>query len=270
MYDSHIHTKNSADSNQTLDQICTSAIAKGVAGIAICDHVDICFAQKLNTDRAMERCIAEVREARARYGDRIRILQGMELAEAQFDPALTARIVALCDFDVILGSVHTVYLTDVDDSYSRVDWSAKPMARIEAFFDAYLKALRTMVMETDIDVLCHLTCPLRYINGKYARGLKIDAFRPQIDEILSLIIQKEIALEVNTSGVGGQYDDWLPGTEILQRYYEMGGRLLTIGSDAHVPQNIGNAFQKTKEMLKSIGFSDYCYYEKRIPNRRAL
>ncbi len=267
MFDCHIHTKNSHDSTQTLSQVCESAIAMGMKGIAICDHVDLCSAERHDTYHAMQRCIAEVKEARLQYGDRLRILQGMELAGVEFNPSMRDPFMQLCDYDVILGSVHTVYLEDVDDSYSRVDWSVgeKSMERIRAFFAAYLKSMREMLARDDIDVLSHLTCPLRYINGKYRRGLDEREFYEEIDEILREIIRREIALEVNTSGAGRSYGDWLPSRAILTRYYELGGRMLTLGSDAHIPESIGNAFEEACEMLREIGFREICYFAERKP-----
>ena len=267
MFDSHIHTKNSPDSTQTLAEICESAIAKGLRGIAICDHVDVCFAAELDTYSAMQACINEVNAARLRYGDHLTILQGMEMAEEGYDLALAARIRALCNYDVILGSVHTVYTEGVTDSYSRVDFweGAMPLSLIKRFFSAYLDALMEMVTRGGIDVLCHLTCPLRYINGKYGRGLNVEEFAPQIDAILRAVIAQEIALEVNTSGcvAGGEL---LPGVSILARYYELGGRRITLGSDAHIPNAVGRAFAETKRTLKGIGFTHYCYFEKRVPH----
>lgn len=267
MFDSHIHTKNSADSNQTLDEICESAIQKGMQGIAICDHVDICFAKELDPYQAMKCCIAEVRKAKETYKNRIRIFQGVEFADYFCDQVLSERILSLCDYDVIIGSVHTLYGDGVDDSYSRVDWSAgaKSMEQVKNFFAAYLNEVLDIAERMDFDILAHLTCPLRYINEKYGRGLDENEFASQIDAILSTVIRRGIALEVNTSGVDVNGGYWLPSEAIIHRYYDMGGRLITLGSDAHVLQNIGRGFQRTAEMLKKIGFSSYCYYEKRKP-----
>lgn len=122
-----------------------------------------------------------------------------------------------------------------------------------------------MIEKTDFDVLSHLTCPLRYINGKYQRGLDLSVFSGEIHTIFEMIIQKGIALEVNTSGIGSAFNEWMPNPSLIKLYRDMGGRLLTIGSDAHIPQNIGNAFLETKKMLSDLGFVSYCYYEKRSP-----
>lgn len=117
----------------------------------------------------------------------------------------------------------------------------------------------------DFDVLAHLTCPLRYINGKYRRGLSIEPHRELITEILRTIIRREKALEVNTSGLHNFYGGLMPGREILAQYHAMGGRLITLGSDAHTADRLANGFDETVSLLKEIGFRDYCYYERRRP-----
>ena len=117
----------------------------------------------------------------------------------------------------------------------------------------------------DIDILAHLTCLLRYINGKYKRTVNALDFKKEIKEILSELIKHNTALEVNTSGIGSFYGEYMPQEEFIKMYYDMGGRLITLGSDSHIPENVGNAFTEAKEMLKSIGFKEYYYYEKRKP-----
>jgi histidinol-phosphatase (PHP family) len=83
-----------------------------------------------------------------------------------------------------------------------------------------------------------------------------------------MIIQKEIALEANTYGIASAFNEWMPNPSLINLYRDMGGRLLAIGSDAHVPQNVGNAFLETKKMLSDLGFDSYCYYEKRQKQNR--
>ena len=83
------------------------------------------------------------------------------------------------------------------------------------------------------DVLAHITYPLRYIIGDYGREINLDRFQPLIDKLFYTIIRKGIVLEVNTSGLRQKINATLPDEELLRRYYGLGGRLVTIGSDAH-------------------------------------
>ena len=91
------------------------------------------------------------------------------------------------------------------------------------------------------------------------------AFAELIDPILSELINRGIALEVNTAPLtkGMRYFNPLP--DILSRYREMGGELITIGSDAHVPERIAGCFEETAEILRSLGFSHYAVYRERKP-----
>ena len=264
MFDLHIHTLRSVDSKQTIDEVCESAIQKGLQGIAICDHVDMWFSEKLNTPEAIRLCVQDVRRAKSIYGDRLEILQGMEMAEYLFDPENADRILSLGEFDVILGSVHSVAFEEIDDSYSRIDFSATPEEKLVRFMKKYFFHIEEMIDKTDFDVLSHLTCPLRYINGKYKRNIDAALFEKEILSIFDRIIKKDIPLEINTSGIGSFYNSYMPDTDLIRTYKKMGGRLITLASDAHVPQNVGNAFSETKGVLQDLGFDSYCAFRKRV------
>lgn len=270
MFDLHLHTIRSADGRQTIDEACESAIRAGLEGIAVCDHVDMWFSEKLNTLEQIRRCKEDVRRARKRYGDRLEILQGVEMAEYLYDPALADRILGLGGFDVILGSVHSVAIEDIDDSYSRVDFSDMPEDKIRRFLKRYFQIMSEMIEKTDFDVLTHLTCPLRYINGKYHRNVDLSRFEEDIRTILEMIIRRDIPLEVNTSGIGSFYGHYMPGPDLIRTYADMGGRLLTLAGDAHIPQNVGNAFAQTRTMLLDMGFDSYCIFRGRVLSQRPL
>ena len=263
MYDLHVHTLHSADSKQTLSEACEAAIRRGLEGIAVCDHADMWFAEKLNTLEEIRSCMEDVRRARTLYGDRLEILQGLEMAEYFYDPPLADRIEGLGGFDVILGSVHSILYEDIDDSYSRVDFSTMPEEKIHGFLKAYFSEIAEMIEKTDFDVLTHLTCPLRYVNGKYGRNIDILRFEKELCGIFRQIIEKDIPLEINTSGLGSFYGRYMPDPFLVDKYKKMGGRLVTVASDAHAPQSVGNAFAETKALLQDMGFGSYCIFRQR-------
>ncbi|MBQ8497457.1 MAG: histidinol-phosphatase HisJ family protein [Clostridia bacterium] len=263
MFDLHIHSKNSHDSKQTLDEICENAIARGLSGVAVCDHADTWFFDKDRTYDMIANCMNDIDAVREKYGERLEILKGVEMAEYLDYPERAERLLQAHDFDVILGSVHSILYEDITDAYSRIDFSAMPMEKIFEFLGEYFGKMAEMVEKTDFDILTHLTCPLRYINGKYKRNVDILYFKKEIGEVLSLIQQKGIALELNTSGIGNAYGDYMPHETILRMYKDMGGKLITLGSDAHMPQYIGNGFKDAKELLRGIGFHEYCVFRQR-------
>ncbi|MGN0182020.1 MAG: histidinol-phosphatase HisJ family protein [Candidatus Ornithomonoglobus sp.] len=267
LYDGHMHTVNSLDGGQTVEEICQTAAARGLSGVSITDHVDMWFYKRENTEERIRTCIEQVNSARERYIGRLKLLQGVEMAEYLYSPEEAEIIMKLTDYDVILGSVHSVLYEDWTDSYSRLPFGEMdaPKEKLIGFMREYFARVAEMAEKTDFDVLSHLTCPLRYINGKFSRGIDIDYFKNEINGILELIIKRNIALEVNTSGINTSFASFMPGADIIKSYYDMGGRLITIGSDAHVSSNIGSGLEEAAELLKSIGFRSYNYYEKRMP-----
>lgn len=265
MFDTHIHTNNSPDSKQSIDTVCTTAIEKGLSGISICDHAEVSLFHRHNFHELIKSSVKDVRMSQEKYGDSIKILQGIEISEFFWDEEKLRGFLSLADYDIILGSVHRVDCIEHTDSYSRVVMSDTTEENLHVFLRTYFDDMIRMIENYDFDVLTHLTVPLRYINGKYGRGIEISRYDDTINKILRMIIDKGIALEINTSGLDTPIDCTFPDEKYVQWYKEMGGELITIASDAHAPERIGYGFDRVKEMLKSTGFDGYYYYEKRKP-----
>lgn len=267
MYDFHIHTCNSHDSKQTVDELCESAISKNLQGVAITDHVDMWFCESDNTYENISACIAETNSAREKYADKLNIFQGIEMAEYLYNPKNAEKIMKLADYDVILGSVHSVHYADFTDSYSRLDFSKGAVSsdKIKGFLYEYFNKLYEMTENTDFDILTHLTCPLRYINGKYARNIDLAEFKAEIDEILKLIIKRKISLEVNTSCLGSAFNFTMPDSDVIKQYRDLGGNMITLGSDAHSPDRIAYGFDFAVSELRRLDFEEYYTFKKRKP-----
>ncbi len=263
MYDMHIHTSNSHDCTQSIDEICLAALERGLDGIAICDHADMGPYDVPGSVEAIENSIAQVNTARSKYN--LSILQGIEMAGYEYDTAKAKKILNLCHYDVVLGSVHYIHYRDAVTAYSGIDFSAMSQDDIKEYMDGYFISVAQMIQYRDFDVLAHLTCPMRYINGRYNMHYDIMKHQSQIKDILHKIICKGIALEVNTSGAGGELGDFMPHREILQMYADMGGKLVTAASDAHTPDMVGNALVQALCMIKDAGIDSFCIYKSRKP-----
>lgn len=272
IYDSHMHTANSLDGKQTVGELCRAAAKKGLNGVSVTDHVDMWFYERENTEDRIKKCIAEINEEKQKYEGALEVFKGVEMAEYLYAPEQAEIIMKLTDYDIILGSVHSVFYEDWTDSYSRLPFGRESASekKLTGFMRRYFEEVKAMAEKTDIDAASHLTCPLRYINGKFKRGLDISMFQKETDEILSVLIERGIALEINTSGIGTGFNEFMPDKTIVKRYYDMGGRLITVGSDAHISENIGNGFAEAAEMLTDIGFKYYCYYKQREPREVPL
>ncbi len=270
MFDTHIHTCNSHDSEQTADQICQSAIEMGVSAVTLTDHIDVfAYSEERNTN-VICGSAKDAEYAKIKYNGRLKILKGVEIGEAPYDMDTAKKICGLVDLDIILGSVHSFMIGDEKSHFSRdILDTTIPMEKIEKQVDKYFDEMLLTAEIADIDVLCHLTYPLRYINGKYNRGLTLDAYKDKITRILKTLIKRQISLEINTAKVGTDFNYTAPTFDIIKKYYDLGGRLITLGSDAHTPQKIANGFDIVKKELKDIGFKEYFYYEKRTKSDRS-
>lgn len=266
-YDSHLHTNNSHDGVQSIDELCLSAIEKGVLGITVSDHADIHTYAESNSYGRIKASVRDTDAAREKYKGRLKVFKSVELGDMYSNPEATRELTEICDYDVLLGSVHFAAYDDINEYYSGVSFDESvPMEKINGFLREYFKLVRNMIETCDIDVVCHLTCPLRYVMLKYGRTVDIALFYPQIEEILELVIKKDLALEINTSGFSvreGEKSILMPSEDILKMYFDLGGRKITLGSDAHVSERVANGFDEVAEILKTVGFKFYCYFEKR-------
>ena len=262
--DMHIHSNNSHDAVSSLSEICDSAIKKGIKVLAITDHLDVVYCERSDVFSCIRSSYSDVVRAREKYGKEIDILAGIEIGDPLMYPEFSKECANALDYDVIIGSVHTVCLDDCTDPYSMVDFSRMDAEFLHRFIHKYFDELCGMLADYDFDIFAHLTCPFRYINGKYGRDVDIRKYADRIDDVLRRVIEKGVALEVNTSGYGTSVG-FMPDEWIVERYVSFGGKKVTLGSDAHIADNIGKGFDAAIQMLKRHGI-DYIYsFKKRKP-----
>ncbi len=277
-YDCHIHTAFSSDSvTNARDQI-EKAIELGMEGICITDHMDYDFPEKERSgcdfEFDPEAYFTELDALKEEYSGRIRILTGVETG-LRNEPGCTeqmrmryAQLAASYPFDYIIGSVHC--LENTDPYYESPYWDDKDKGKgIMTYFEA---TRYNVASYSDFDSLGHLDYLVRYVplskdplrKGKTS-DYDVRDYKDIIDEILKILINKGLALEVNTAGLKYGLGYAHPKEEILKRYLELNGELLTIGSDGHKPEHICYGFDETCEMLRRIGIKYYTVFEKRRP-----
>ena len=259
LYDSHMHTTHS-DGRSTVTEMCESAIAKGVAGITLTDHADMNFYESRDTYNRIKDAIANYRQAQLKYEDQLEVMCGVELGEYLYAPENAKRILNLTFYDCILCSVHLVPAARWDKPYNRIIFSEDGTdEELRDYLRLYFDLLSNTVDAFDFDVLAHIACPVRYMTTKYGRPTNVLEFEAKIREILKKIIDRNIALEWNNAGLR-------QNEEIFKMYYEMGGRLITLGSDAHSTAEMAKGFESVQAYLKSCGFTHYHYFKNRQPH----
>ena len=247
-----------------------SAKNHGLSAFAVTDHCDIEFCNEIDIDKIIESSHRDADEAQHKIG--IPVIKGAELSEMIMYPDKAKGYIKKHECDVVIGSVHMVLIEGVDVPYSLVDFSKFDDNTLHTFLDRYFDDMLKTVREHSFDILAHLTCPLRYINGKYHRGVSLEPYMKKIKTILSEIIKRGIALEVNTSCVydGSGYPEFMPNESIIRLYRSMGGYLVTTASDAHTAENCANSFDSLYALLREIGFKNIYYYKNRCAVQCAL
>lgn len=270
LVDMHTHSEHSHDSVCRIRDMARKQQERGMYGFAVTDHCDVFNCERRDVTIHIRDSVAEVRAFREEMnfgvnenGMKIHVLSGVELGESIWYPNVAEQVLHMCDYDVIIGSVHTVKYEQYDKPYSGIDFSEMDTTEIYGYLNRYFDDVLQTLQKNPCDIAAHLACPLRYINGKYGRGIDCKKFEEKIRKILSCIIRRGIALEVNTSCMCEDDIDWLNQDWLLGIYREMGGLLVTLGSDAHIPENAAREFDRAVALLRKHGFRNYFYYEKR-------
>lgn len=263
IFDSHTHTTNS-DGRNTPEEMCLAAISGGVAGFMITDHADMNFYHERDTYNRMRTSTQQIHLLQNIYQKDLTLCCGVELGAYLCDPESAQKILSLTDYDAVLCSVHYVPGTQWDRPYNRIPFDQEGTdEELQAYLSQYLDRLCATVDSFHFQILAHLICPVRYMTYRHKRSTDIFAFEPKIRQILQKIIQRGIALEWNTAGM-------TENERLFALYYNMGGRLVTIGSDAHAVNRVGGGVLEAMEALKRCGFTHYQNYKNKKPYDIAL
>ncbi len=256
--DYHIHSTNSGDSSGTVDAICRRAVREKISEIAITDHFDpwagdrMC--EKTYSRRKIEK---EIAEARRRFGTRLKIRMGIEVGQAHLYPD-SAKKVLEGRYDFVLGSVHNI---GADEDLAAVKYTRE---NARDYFDAYFEALLETARLGYYDCLSHLDYPKKYAAMK-GIGMEFSRYAEIIEEILKTVISYGKGIEVNCSGLRSTVGATLPGIRILRMYKNLGGEIITVGSDAHNEYLVGLNLRKGYRLIRECGFSYITCFEDRKP-----
>lgn len=278
-FDCHMHTNYSSDSQEPMEEQIKGSIDAGLKGICITDHMDLYYPDIEDMNMTfmydIDSNYKDIDLFRDRYSGKLEILKGIELG-LRNEPDLAEKtakeynsLIDRSDIDFIIGSTHCL---EYCDPYLPKYWEHHtPVDGLRKYFLAVLDNIRN---NTCFDSLGHLDYLVRYVpvceSGEKAwagpADYHVGDYGDIIDEILRSIIDRGIALEVNSAGLKYGIGFAHPKTEILRRYRELKGELITIGSDSHRQCHVAYDFPVVEEMLKSLGFDYYAVYRKRKPN----
>lgn len=268
--DYHVHTHFSDDSVYPMEQVVRDAIDRGLGELCFTDHVD--YGVKADWDSGAEilyrhgeplanvdypRYVEEIRRLRGLYGDRITLKMGLEFGVQTHTIPQFEALFARYPFDFILLSIHQVE----DKEFWTQDFQRGRTQREynERYYEELLEVVRAY---KNYSVLGHMDLIKRYDEaGIYP----FEKTRDLAAEILKAVIADGKGIEVNTSSHRYGLDDSMPSVRLLELYRDLGGTIVTIGSDSHAPEHLGAYIQEAKDQLKALGFRSFCTYEKMEP-----
>ncbi len=268
--DYHVHTEYSDDSVYPMEDVVKDAIRLGLDEICFTDHVD--YGIKVDWDSGQEiryrngepfanvdypRYVAQIRQLQGAYDGRLTIKMGLEFGVQVHTIPQYEALFRRYPFDFVLLSIHQVE----DKEFWTQDFQQGRTQR-EYNERYYEEMLRVVQAYKNYSVLGHMDLIKRYdLAGLYP----FEKVKPLVAEILKTVIADGKGIEVNTSSHRYGLTDTMPSVELLKLYKNLGGRIVTIGSDSHAPAHLGAYIQETKTLLKDLGFRHFCTYETMQP-----
>lgn len=258
MFDYHIHSAFSYDSNTKIDDMIDAAIKKGLKQVAITDHYDPEYANPMkDTFIDLKQYFKELKRVEEKYKEKITIVKGIELGLQEHIIDLANSAVSMHEYDFVLGSFHCA---EGKELYGETFYANR--THIEGYRAFYKNCIRVLSTFENFDVMGHVNIIERYSGGVPA----FKTYGDLIEELFKLLIKNGKGIELNTSSIRyGMGQNYTPSLTMLKLYKELGGEIITIGSDAHKPQDVGSDMKLATELLENIGFKYRTLFQGRKP-----
>ncbi|MBO5292565.1 MAG: histidinol-phosphatase HisJ family protein [Lachnospiraceae bacterium] len=267
--DYHMHSAFSGDCNTPMEEMIRQAVSLGLETICFTEHQDFDYPVTEETPEGMftlntDSYLYDLIRLKEKYADQIEVCFGVELGLQPHLAKELARYAKSYDFDFIIGSTHLCRRQDVVYPEFFEDRTDEEAYR-EYFEDVFTNIKKFQ----NFDVCGHLDYIVRYGMTR-DRDYSYQKYSDLFDRILTYLIEQEKGLELNTGGLKRGMKHPNPCPDILKRYRELGGEIITIGSDAHTPDAIAYEFARAAELLKDCGFDYYSVFRNRTAEFKKL
>lgn len=259
LLDVHIHSAYSFDGKEEISDIIVRAEQLGLSAICLTDHCEMNSNDLPVVEKNIIRSVGELQKLRENCGNGSLLLAGVELGQGTQNPEEAKRFLNAVPFDFVIGSLHN--LVGEEDFYFLKYTAENALQYLERYFDE----LSALVNWGEFDALGHMTYPLRYMSQQLCEMPDMRLYREKTDAILQSLAKQNKALEINTSGLRTAYAATYPGIDYVRRFKELGGKMVTLGSDAHTLADIGSGIRAGAQIAKKAGFDQLTYFVNRTP-----
>ena len=259
--DLHNHSNLSPDGKNEPEEMVRRAVELGIEYYSLTDHLEInkFYDEEYPYEEPVKRASLIIPPLIEKYSGKIKMSYGVELGQPLQDMPLTNRMLSSYKYDFIIGSLH---MCNGWDDFYLLDYTK---VSADMLMGLYFEELLEMARWGEFDVLGHLTYPLRYITGESGITIDMEKYLPIIKEIFSTLIKNGMGIEINTSGLRQKIGKALPDEYYVSLYRQLGGKILTIGSDAHCTEDLGKGVPECIKMAKRAGFDSLAFYKNRKP-----
>jgi|Deesub1362A_J573_1020465.scaffolds.fasta_scaffold03165_2 histidinol-phosphatase (PHP family) len=257
MVDYHIHTLFSHDCQASMAEMCRAALAQGLEEIGFSEHFNL---HPMDEGREFFRAEAwwkALESCRETFGPALTIRAGLEISEPHRYTSQVARILERFPWDYILGALHWVD----DQLIFRRDFYHQGEARC---YQRYFGELLAMVRDGEFDILAHVDIIKRYGQEHFGR-YEPQRWRDLIWPVLEKLAERSLSLEVNTITLRRPINQLCPHPQLLRWFRQLGGRHVTLGSDAHNPEEVAFGLDRGLKALKAAGFDAPSRFRGRRP-----
>ena len=263
--DYHLHSSFSGDSEASMESMILKGIELELENMCFTEHMDMDYTYIKAEDIGMfdlntKAYISKLQQLKEMYSDKIHIYLGVELG---LQPHLSEELkqyVKEYDFDFIIGSSHICNKKDPYYPYFYENRSEE-----EAYLEYFTSIVENIKTFHQFDVYGHLDYVVRY-GPNQDKEYSYIRYKEIIDQILTLLIKMGKGIEINTGGISYGLKELNPCTDIIKRYRELGGEIITVGSDAHSTNHLCHGFDKASDVLKACGFKYYAIFTNRTPS----
>ena len=269
--DYHLHSSFSGDSDAPMEEMILQGIEMGLTRMCFTEHHDFDYpvTDPVSTPEGMfelnpDSYLYDFLKLKEKYTDQISLYFGVELGMQPHLSKENAAFAKAHDYDFIIASSHVCHGRD---PYYPSFYEGRTQE--EAYLEYFESILENLKVYSNFDVYGHLDYVVRY-GPQQDEGYSYEVYRDIFDRILERLISMEKGIEINTAGLAKGMRDANPCIGVIRRYRELGGEIITVGSDAHEPNQIAYAFDRAADILKDCGFQYYTTFEKRSPSFHKL